>query len=115
MKTLLSVCALMAMMLGAEKGFARSTGQAAPVAPRSVASLGADADTGYLDIASDPQGAKILIDDRDTGKTTPQSHLALAAGHHKLVLITPDGAHRRGIGFTVEAGQTTQLTIHLAS
>jgi hypothetical protein len=110
MKTLLSLCALTAMLLAGGQGFARSTAQA-PTPPQPTA----DADTGYLDIASDPQGAKILIDDRDTGKATPQSHLPLPAGHHKLMLVTPDGAHRRGIGFTVEAGQTTKLTIHLAS
>jgi hypothetical protein len=84
MKTLLSVCALAAMLLSSGRG-------------------SAEGDTGYLDIASDPQGAKILIDDKDTGRTTPQSHLPLAVGHHKLLLVTPDEKHRRGLGFTVEA------------
>jgi hypothetical protein len=96
MKTLVSVCALMVMLLGGGRVLA-------------------GAETGYLDITSDPPGAKIVIDEKDTGSATPQAHLPLAAGHHKLLLITPDGAHRRGLGFTVEAGQTTKLTIHLAS
>jgi hypothetical protein len=114
MKKLLSLCALTAMLLAGGQGFARSTRHATEHATTPPPPT-ADADTGYLDIASDPQGAKILIDDRDTGKTTPQSHLPLPAGHHKLVLVAPDGAHRRSIGFTVEAGQTTKLTVHLAS
>ncbi len=73
-----------------------------------------DADTGWLDVASDPS-AEILVDDVDTNKTTPQSHMPLKAGHHKLTLVTKDGAHKRSIGFNVSAGQTTKLTIHLSS
>jgi hypothetical protein len=69
---------------------------------------------GYLDIASDPQ-AKIVIDGADTGKTTPQHRLELPVGHHKLTLVTLDGKHQRSIGFAVERGQTTQLSVHLAS
>jgi hypothetical protein len=74
----------------------------------------ADAETGYLDVSSDPP-AKIFVDDADTGKTTPAAHLQLKAGHHKLTLVTPDGTKKRTIGFTIEAGQTTKLSIHLAS
>jgi hypothetical protein len=73
-----------------------------------------DADTGYLDVTSDPP-AKVFVDDADTGKTTPAAHLPLKAGHHKLTLVTSDGAHKRTIGFTIDAGQTTKLSIHLAS
>jgi hypothetical protein len=69
---------------------------------------------GYLDIASDPP-AKIVIDGADTGKTTPQHRLELPVGHHKLTLVTLDGKHQRSIGFAVERGQTTQLSVHLAS
>jgi DNA-directed RNA polymerase subunit K/omega len=70
-------------------------------------------DTGFLDVASDPP-AKIAIDDAETGKVTPQPHLELKVGHHKLTLVTLDGAHRRTIGFNIEPGQTTKLTLHLA-
>ena len=45
---------------------------------------------------------------------TPQPHLELPAGHHKLTLVTLDGARKRTIGFNVEPGQTTTLTIHLS-
>lgn len=72
------------------------------------------ADTGWLDVASDPS-AEILLDEVDTNKATPQTHMPLKAGHHKLTLVTKDGAHKRSIGFSVTAGQTTKLTIHLSS
>jgi len=73
-----------------------------------------DAQTGWLDVASDPS-AEILVDDVDTNKATPQTHMPLKAGHHKLTLVTKDGAHKRNIGFNVTVGQTTKLTIHLSS
>jgi hypothetical protein len=73
-----------------------------------------DAETGWLDVASDPS-AEILVDEVDTNKATPQTHMPLKAGHHKLTLVTKDGAHKRSIGFNVTAGQTTKLTIHLSS
>jgi hypothetical protein len=103
MRAVLLACALAA--LGIAGG--------APVAGAAVQSR-ADAETGYLDVTSDPP-AQVHIDDADTGKTTPVQHLPLKAGHHKLMLVTADGAHKRTIGFTVEAGQTTKLSIHLTS
>jgi hypothetical protein len=104
MRTLLVACALAAAALCG----------AAPQASAAQSHRADAADDGYLDVASDP-AAKIVIDGADTGKITPQSHLELKAGHHKLTLVTIDGAHSRTIGFTVQAGQTTKLTIHLAS
>ena len=46
---------------------------------------------------------------------TPQARVELKVGHHKLTLVTLDGSRKRTIGFNVEAGQTTKLTIHLSS
>jgi hypothetical protein len=69
---------------------------------------------GFLDIQSDP-AAKITIDDMDTGKMTPQPHLELPEGHHRLTLVTADGAHKKTIGFSIKAGETTKLTLHLSS
>lgn len=71
-------------------------------------------DTGFLDISSDPP-AKIAIDDADTGKLTPQPHLELKVGHHRLTLVTQDGTRKRTIGFNILPGETTKLTLHLAS
>jgi PEGA domain len=90
------------------------TGTVAPSASFAAYAQPAQGERGYLDIASDPV-AKILIDGADTGKVTPQHKLELPAGHHKLTLVTLDGARQRSIGFNVERGQTTQLSVHLAS
>jgi hypothetical protein len=77
------------------------------------ADAGAETGTGFLDVSSDPP-AKILIDDTDTGKVTPQPHLELKVGHHKLTLVRLDGGHSRSLGFTIAAGQTRKFTLHLA-
>ena len=105
MKTLLAACGLVTLLGAAQVSAAH---------PRTLDYRQGDADTGYLDVSSDPP-AKVLVDDVDTGKTTPATHLSLKAGHHKLTLVTADGAHKRTIGFTIDAGQTTKLSIHLAS
>ena len=79
-------------------------------APRVAAA----SDDGYLDIASEPAGARIWIDQRDTGRVTPFHALPVKAGHHQLLLVTADGSHRPlSVGFSVEAGQTQKLTLHL--
>jgi hypothetical protein len=99
-----------------------------PIASLAILSLGAfesagaaavvhrmgDADMGFLDVSSEPTGAKILIDDADLGQTTPQHHLPVRVGHHRLTLVTSDGAHKLTVGFTVETGQTKKLTLYLA-
>jgi hypothetical protein len=74
---------------------------------------GDEAQAAVLDVASDPV-AKILIDEVDTGKTTPERHLSVRAGRHKLTLITLDGRHQRTFGFAIEPGETRKFTVHLA-
>ncbi len=66
---------------------------------------------GTLEVASDP-AARIIVDDKDTGRVTPSS-LDLPAGHHKLLLVTPDGRSQRSMGFTLAAGQVLKLSFHL--
>jgi hypothetical protein len=105
MKNLLAAGAVAVWLAAAQTSLARPVASGAPQA---------DADMGYLDVTSEP-AAKVLVDDADTGKTTPVQHLPLKAGHHKLTLVTADGAHKRTIGFTVDAGQTTKLSVHLTS
>jgi|SRR6516225_6266215 hypothetical protein len=105
MKTLLAAAAAAAWL---------AVSQASGAAPGAPEQRQADADTGFLDVTSDPP-AKVLVDEADTGKTTPVQHLALKVGHHKLTLVTADGSHKRTIGFTIDAGQTTKLSIHLTS
>lgn len=92
---------------------ARSSVAALALLVATVRSASAD-DMGFLDVSSDPPGAKILIDDGDVGQTTPQHHLPVRAGHHRLTLVTKDGAHKRTLGITVEAGQTKTLTLVFA-
>jgi hypothetical protein len=104
--------ALPAVVIGASFALALAFGHGRAAAVESVPA--SETDVGFLDVASDPP-AKILIDDADTGKVTPQTHFAVKAGHHKLTLVTLDGAHTRSFGFTVEAGQTRKFTVHLAS
>ncbi len=104
MRTLLARCTVVAVLV---------------CAPGAVAATlrgdrAGQSDSGTLDVASDPP-ARIFIDDADTTTVTPQVHVELKAGHHKLTLITLDGARKRTIGFNIEAGQTTKLTIHLSS
>jgi hypothetical protein len=79
-----------------------------------IAAPGESRDEGFLDIASDPP-AKIAIDGHATGKVTPQSHVGLAPGRHTLTLVTLDGARQRTIGFAIDRGQTTKLTLHMGS
>jgi len=102
MKALLSACALTVI------------GLAAVARPAAVVAPAQDNGMGFLDVSSEPPAAKILIDDADLGQTTPQHHLAVRAGHHRLTLVTGDGAHKLTVGFTVEAGQTKKLTLYLA-
>jgi len=86
----------------------------APARPTPIDHPIADADTGYLDVTSDPP-AKVVVDGADLGVTTPAKHIPLKAGHHKLQLATPDGHRKRTIGFIVDPGQTTKLNIILTS
>jgi hypothetical protein len=102
MRTLLTMCTLVGALAFAPG--AQATGAPAPAE---------QTDAGYLDVSSDPP-AHVLIDDKDTNTVTPQPRLELKAGHHKLTLVTLDGVRKRTMGFTIEAGQTTKLSIHLS-
>ena len=106
MRMVLQACAVAgAVLLGAaETGHARA----------AVCARGIETGFGVLDVSSDPP-AKITIDDAEMGKVTPQPHLDLAAGHHKLKLETLDKKHARTIGFTIHEGQTTKLTLYLGA
>jgi hypothetical protein len=105
MRAFLSAFASTAVLLASVAALA---GTAAVVHPAG------ETDMGFLDVSSEPTGARILIDDADLGQTTPQHHLPVKAGHHRLTLATSDGAHKLTVGFSVEAGQTKKLTLYLA-
>jgi hypothetical protein len=81
-------------------------------APRPAVHGAVHGDVGWLDISCDP-AAKIFVDDQDTGKVTPQK-VELKAGHHRLTLVTVDGAKKKGpMGFVINAGDTTKLFFRL--
>ena len=94
--------------------YRRRLGAAASSGLGAGESPAAQTDVGFLDVSSEPP-AHVIVDDVDTRAVTPQPHLELKAGHHKLTLVTLDGARKRTMGFNVEAGQTTKLAIHLSS
>jgi hypothetical protein len=102
MKALLTMCTLVGAMLSPPGAWA-SGRTADPLA---------QTDTGFLNVGSTP-AAHVIIDDADTKTVTPQPHLELKVGHHTLTLVTLDGARKRTLGFKVEPGQTTTLTIVL--
>ncbi|HEY5145537.1 MAG TPA: hypothetical protein VII82_02160 [Polyangiaceae bacterium] len=104
MRTVLTMCVLTGALLGP-----RHAGAAGIL----IGDRADQTDTGILEVSSDPP-AHVLIDDVDTKTVTPQGHLELKAGHHKLTLVTLDGSRKRTLGFNVEIGQTTKLSIHLS-
>ncbi len=75
--------------------------------------LADDAHIGWLDVTtSNPvEPAHVFIDDAGTNLVTPQKHLPLVEGHHKLTLRTDDG-RSSSIGFSVTAKTTTSLVLH---
>jgi len=103
MRTLLTMCTLVGALQGSPR--AQDWGE---LADRPV-----QGEVGFLNVGSNPP-ARVIIDDTDTKTVTPQPHLELVAGHHRLTLVTLDGKRTRTIGFKVEPGQTTTLTIHLS-
>jgi hypothetical protein len=80
----------------------------------AVSSLATAGDTGYLTVVSTPP-AKLLVDDKDTGLTTPVTKKELPAGAHRLTLVSVDGAVKRSLGFTINAGKETKLQINLGN
>ena len=72
----------------------------------------AAADTGFLNVTSTPE-ARVSIDGKDTGKTTPVVHLELPAGHHQLTLISLDGKLTRTLGISIAPTDTTRLRVNL--
>jgi hypothetical protein len=80
------------------------------LAPSAVAA----GETGFLTVSSTPP-AKVLVDDQDTGLVTPVVKKELPAGSHRLTLVSTDGHVRRTLGFSINAGKETKLTINLGN
>jgi len=71
---------------------------------------GADPTKGYVDLASKPP-AKILIDNVDTGKSTPVTGLPIAPGKHKITFAIGDDKFTYPVVIT--AGKTESLNKEL--
>lgn len=67
---------------------------------------------GSLEITSNPSGAKVYIDDKDTGKYTPASVLNLAVGNHSYKL-TMSGYQDATGKFTIIAGTISTADVIL--
>ena len=63
---------------------------------------------GYLRIGSKPW-ARIIVDGKDTGLVTPQTHLRLNAGTHKVTLTNPQFGVNDTFAIDVKAGQTETI------
>jgi hypothetical protein len=66
-------------------------------------------ENGFLTVTSTPS-AHVFIDDVDTKATTPLQHHALAAGKHKLMLVT-DGGTKRTLGVVIVVGQEKKVNV----
>jgi hypothetical protein len=100
---LLAASAVMAtLLLGASPTVAQGPPLPPPVDPRVM---------GTLIVESDPP-AEIVMDREITGLWTPQV-MGLRPGHHTVTLVRRE-RRPSTYGFTIEAGKTTRLTIHLA-
>ena len=66
--------------------------------------------SGYLSLNAIPW-ARIFIDGRDTGKTTPAQRLGVSAGRHSVRLYAPSIDASRTRAVTVRAGQEVRLSV----
>jgi hypothetical protein len=87
---------------------------AALIAPIALIAGTASADpqkeTGFLNVHSKPE-ARVIIDDRDTQRSTPLLGHELPVGPHRLTLVTSDGK-KSSLGFTIKKGETSTLRIN---
>jgi len=72
------------------------------------------ATTGIIEVNSTPSGAKVYLDNADTGKTTNAALTLLAPGNH-TVLLTLRGYRDFSQQVTVAAGQTATVSASLVA
>jgi hypothetical protein len=70
------------------------------------------ANTGRLEIETQPAGARILIDGKAAGES-PVALDGIPAGRHTVTFVTPSGSVKRTI--RIEAGRTTKLDVPIFS
>lgn len=64
--------------------------------------------TGTLMLGSKPP-CRILIDGKDTGKTTPQRNLTLPAGKHRITLVNREYGIQETFEVEIDAGKTARV------
>jgi PEGA domain-containing protein len=70
------------------------------------------ANTGRLEIETQPAGARILLDGKPAGES-PVALDGIAAGRHTVTFVTSSGSVKRAI--RIEAGRTTKLDVPIFS
>ena len=69
--------------------------------------------SGYIEVTTDPSGAKIFLDGKDTGKISPDTLKNISAGNHIIEVILSD---MKGTKIAeVTAYQTTNINIEFYS
>jgi hypothetical protein len=97
---------------------ATSAASATPASEDGRSGLAADdaaapkGEMGYLTVTTVP-AAKVEIDGNDTGQTSPITKVPLAAGKHKVTVVSLDGKTRRTLGVTIVAGEEKRLSVNL--
>jgi hypothetical protein len=70
------------------------------------------ANTGRLEVETQPAGARILIDGKAAGES-PVALDGIPAGRHTVTFVTPSGSVKRTI--RIEVGRTTKLDVPIFS
>ena len=68
--------------------------------------------TGQLSVTSDPDGAEILLDNQETGKTTPARLENISTGEHRLLIQKP-GFEPAEESVAIEADKTAEIAFTL--
>ncbi len=110
---LMAALTLAALTAQAENPPAKPAPAPAPPPPPQPPTPPPLSGAGYLCVYSTPW-ARIHIDGKDTGRTTPitvRSRITLAAGLHKIMFVVPtaSGDEKFTYTITIKAGETLKL------
>jgi hypothetical protein len=89
-----------------------SKSRSAPAKDAAVSTTGAGANTGRLEIQTEPAGARVLLDGKPAGES-PVALDGIAAGRHVVTLISSSGSVKRTV--RVDAGRIAKLDIPIFS
>jgi hypothetical protein len=97
-----------------ETATSQTTSSEAPAASTAAAPAAGSvvANTGRLEIETQPAGARILLDGKPAGES-PVALDGIAAGRHTVTFVTSSGSVKRVI--RIETGRTTKLDVPIFS